>query len=121
MRTILYIVLFFHSVFHLLGFLKAFDLVKLDQLTTFISRKKGVMWLVASVLFFVTIILMVLNLDIWIPVSVAAIIVSQFLIFTTWHDSKNGTFINVLFLMFVMFGWGKLNFKRNTLMKLKPQ
>ncbi len=111
MRTILYIVLFFHSVFHLLGFLKAFDLVKLDQLTTFISRKKGVMWLVASVLFFVTIILMVLNLKIWIVVSVAAIIVSQFLIFTTWHDSKNGTFINVLFLMFVISGWGKLNFK----------
>jgi len=92
--------------------LKAFDLVKLDQLTTFISRKKGVMWLVASVLFFVTIILMVLNLDIWIPVSVVAIIISQYLIITTWHDSKNGTLINLLFLAIVIVGWGKVSFHK---------
>ncbi|MBK7570374.1 MAG: hypothetical protein IPI10_01685 [Bacteroidetes bacterium] len=112
MRTILYIVLFFHSVFHLLGFLKAFDLVKLDQLTTFISRKKGLMWLVASVLFFVAIVLMILNLDIWIPVSVVAIIISQYLIITTWHDSKNGTLINLLFLAIVIVGWGKVSFHK---------
>jgi len=110
MRTALYIVLFFHSVFHLLGFLKAFDLVKLDQLTISIPKIKGLMWLAATILFFSAIVLMILNLNSWIALSAIAIALSQYLIFTTWHDTKNGTFINILFLVLVIVGWGKMSF-----------
>jgi hypothetical protein len=109
-KTLLYIILFFHSVFHLFGFLKAFNLAKLDQLTVSVSRRNGVMWLATTVLFFTGLVLMILNLDSWVIVSVFAIVLSQYLIFTTWHDSKSGTLINVLFLAIVIAGWGKISF-----------
>ena len=111
MKVVLYLVLVFHSAFHLLGFLKAFDLANLSEIKTKISGTSGIIWLLTSVLFLATIGLMIFNVDWWIYPAVVAIITSQILIISTWKDSKNGTIINVILLVMILLQWGKTEFE----------
>ena len=53
-KVIFVLMLAIHGLIHLFGFLKAFDLAKIDKLTRPISRPLGLLWLLAALLLVVT-------------------------------------------------------------------
>ena len=63
MRVFFLILFIIHGLIHLLGFVKAFNLTQIDQLTQHISKPVGLLWLFASTLFIATSILYVLEED----------------------------------------------------------
>lgn len=111
MKVILYVVLVFHALFHLLGFLKAYKLAPLAEISVSISKISGIVWLIASCLFVATIALMIFNINAWVYLAFLSIMLSQYLIITTWHDSKYGTIINVILLVFLILSWCKIKFE----------
>ncbi|MCB0617044.1 MAG: hypothetical protein KDC75_27195, partial [Phaeodactylibacter sp.] len=54
LRYLFVFIVFVHGLIHLLGFLKAFQLSEVSQLTQDISRPAGILWLVAMILFLAT-------------------------------------------------------------------
>lgn len=49
-----------HALIHLLGFLKAFQLAEINQLTQHISKPMGLLWLLALILFLAAIIQLII-------------------------------------------------------------
>jgi hypothetical protein len=105
MKIAFYFILIVHGLIHLMGFAKAFNLASFDQLTHSISRPIGLLWLFTTVLFLLTTFLIISgNGKWWIP-GLAAIIISQILIFSTWSDAKAGTIANLIILIPVIIGY----------------
>jgi hypothetical protein len=98
MRIIFLLLLTLHAVIHLLGFVKAFNLAKVSQLTQSISKPAGAVWLVASILLLVGAILFLLKIEYWWLAAMPGVILSQILIIMSWTDAKFGTIANVLIL-----------------------
>ena len=65
MRIIIIIIILLHGVIHLMGFLKAFELVEIKELNLPISRPMGLLWLIGTVLFVITGILYALKYNTW--------------------------------------------------------
>ena len=65
LKIFLLIVLFIHGMIHLLGFFKAYQLAKINQLTQNISRPMGILWLIALILFLAAAIQLISNHDLW--------------------------------------------------------
>lgn len=85
-----------HGLIHLLGFVKAYDLASVEQLTEDISKTVGLIWLLASMLFLVTVFLYFTQNDVWWMVGLVAVIISQVLIILSWSDAKAGTIANII-------------------------
>lgn len=99
-----------HALLHVLGFVKAFGLNPLPQLTIPISRPLGLLWLAAALLLIAYAALFALqHRTAWI-VGCLAVILSQALIFYFWKDARFGTVPNVLVLAVVAVGWGQAQF-----------
>jgi hypothetical protein len=96
------IVLFIHGMIHILGFLKAFQLAEINQLTQNISKPMGILWLIALILFLAAAIQLISNHDLWWITALAAVILSQDLIILFWQDAKFGTIPNVIILIVVI-------------------
>lgn len=98
-----------HGSIHLLGFAKAFGLAEMSQLTQPISRAQGLLWLLAAALFLAVIPVFLLDQEWWWAVALAAVIVSQAVIFFDWQDAKFGTVANaiVAVALFAVFGWNR--------------
>lgn len=112
MRALFLIVVVFHGLIHLLGFAKAFNLAPVNQLTQNISKNNGVLWFIAAVLFIASALLIYLKKDFWWIIVSGAVIISQYLIFTSWHDAKFGTIVNGIILLATIIGFGEWNFSR---------
>ncbi len=110
MKLILLVLIIIHGLIHLLGFAKAFNLGAVNQLSQNISRTNGMLWLIATILFITTAILFFLEKDWWWVISAFAIIISQYLIFKSWHDAKFGTITNVIVLIAAIIGYGTWSF-----------
>ncbi|SHE89333.1 hypothetical protein SAMN05443144_10443 [Fodinibius roseus] len=95
-KVILSFVIIIHGLIHLLGFVKAFDLAPVEQLTEDISKTAGMFWLVVCILFLVTVFLYFTQNDIWWMVGAVAVVVSQLLIILSWSDAKYGTIANII-------------------------
>ena len=105
--------MFIHGCIHFMGFAKAFDYRNITQLTKAISRPAGMLWLVTAFLFIVATVLFLLKNQSWLIISVAAVIISQVLIISTWHDAKFGTIANLIILIVAIAGWASRNFETN--------
>jgi hypothetical protein len=101
-----------HGLIHLLGFIKAFELKDIAQLTEPISKPLGLLWLSSFILFLVTIIVFYLNKDWWWLLALVSIIISQILIFFSWHSAKFGSIANILILFGLMIGYGIWDFNQ---------
>lgn len=112
MKTILLFLIFLHGFIHLLGFLKAFNFAEIHQLTQNISKPNGILWLVSAVLFVVAGVLFFHNKDSWWMVAAAAVLISQYVIFTSWQDAKFGTIANVIILLVAVIGYGTWHFSK---------
>ena len=105
------IVVFIHGMIHIFGFLKAYQLAEINQLTQNISKPMGILWLFALILFLAAAIQFISNHDLWWITALVGIIISQILIIMFWQDAKFGTIANVIILLSVIAGYGFWNFE----------
>jgi len=106
MRIAFLIIVIVHGLIHLLGFVKAFGLSDVKQLTQNISKPFGVIWLIAFVFFVVVAIMFVFKNSSWWIFGLIALVISQILIITFWKDAKFGTIANVIILIASIIGYG---------------
>ena len=99
MKYVFFFIICIHALIHLLGFVKAYDLAEVSQLTQNISKRAGVAWLVAALLFAAGAILYLLDREYWWMVGIPAILISQTMIFLAWSDAKFGTIATVIILV----------------------
>lgn len=104
MRMVFVIFMLLHSAIHLLGFLKAFDLIELKAMNYNISKSIGMLWLISFILFFVCILLFLTGSNYWWLLGIMGTIVSQILIFNHWKEAKYGTIANMLILLVSIIG-----------------
>ncbi|MBA4056576.1 MAG: hypothetical protein C0490_17810 [Marivirga sp.] len=112
MRTAILILIMFHGLIHLMGFSKAFGLATVSQLSQSVTKVNGGIWFAATLLFIATAVVFFLRIDWWWMLAVAAILISQYLIFTSWQDAKFGTIANGLILLATVVGFGAWNFSK---------
>lgn len=106
MTTVFLILLIIHACLHLLGFLKAYDLAELKELSLPISRSRGFLWLLCTILFLAYAASYYLQIRFsWIP-GLAAVMLSQILIINSWADAKFGTLPNLIILVVVLISIG---------------
>lgn len=105
MRIVLLILIGLHGVIHLFGFLKAFGFFEFNEINQPISKHSGLFWLVTFLLFIATTFLYFIRADIWWIFGLAAILISQILIFNYWSDAKYGTIPNLIILIAVLLAY----------------
>lgn len=110
LRTSLITLLLLHGIIHLAGFAKAFQYGEFPQLTKDISRTSGTLWLLAALLFLLSAALMIWKKEWW-PLGMAAAILSQLLIISSWQDAKYGSIANVIVLIAAVFAFGAWRFE----------
>lgn len=101
-----------HGAIHLMGFAKAFRYANFEALTREISRPLGVFWLVAGILLAAAALHFLTRNEYWWVTGTAAVILSQVMIATSWHDAKLGTAINVLIALVMLVGWASWHYER---------
>ncbi|MFN8580326.1 MAG: DUF6544 family protein [Gemmatimonadaceae bacterium] len=84
-----------HGAIHMLGAAKAFGWAAVPQLGP-VSRRYGVLWLLAAGCLIATAILLLVAPSAWWIAAVPGIVVSQVAIVSAWGDAKFGTVANVL-------------------------
>ncbi|MGI6649622.1 MAG: DUF6544 family protein [Bacillota bacterium] len=110
MKTLFIGIAFIHGLIHLMGFIKAFELAKINQLTMSISKPMGILWLAAASLFLTIALLSLLQKDWWWIPALLAVILSQILIIMYWSDAKYGTIPNLIILLALTIGFAFWNF-----------
>ena len=98
MRIGLGILMILHGLIHLAGFVKAFNLTELKELTLDVSRPMGLLWLAAAMLFAASATTLLIGKNWWWPIAAVSLVVSQVLIIMFWQDAKFGTIANILIL-----------------------
>lgn len=124
LRIFFLFILLLHGLIHLMGFAKAFKYVEISQLTSHISKTAGVLWLSAALLFIASAVLFFLKKETWWMIGIPAVLLSQMLIFSQWHDAKFGTIANVIALLGIVPAFGLWNFNamvRNELEAFLPK
>ncbi len=111
MKTILTILTAIHGAIHLMGFVKAFELAEIKELTLPVSKPFGVLWLLAFLLFIVTCYLIYQKNSQWWIVGILSVFISQLLIFYFWEDAKFGSIANAIILAGVIAGYSSLRFE----------
>lgn len=112
MRFVLVFIILVHGLIHFMGFVKAFDLGQIDQLTRHIGKPAGIVWLFVGLLLLAAALLLVVHHTYWwIPALVGALL-SQALIFSAWNDAKFGTIANLIVLLAAVTAWGQYNFEK---------
>lgn len=105
MKAVLIILIILHGAVHALGFLKAYNIAPVSQLTQPISRLNGTLWFFTGLLFISASILFSFQQPWWWMLSFPAIILSEYLIINDWHDAKFGTVMNLLVFIATIFGF----------------
>lgn len=105
MKTAIIVILFLHGLIHLIGFVKAFGLAEISELTQPISRIWGLFWLFTAILLILTGVLYWMNLETWWIPAITGIILSQILVFAFWQDARFGSIPNLIILIFIVSGF----------------
>lgn len=102
MRILLFILILVHGLIHLMGFAKAFQLARLDQLSMPVSRFSGLIWGLSAFLLVAAAVLYLFWLNAWWIPGTVGVLLSTGLILNYWKDSKWGMIPNLV-LMTVLF------------------
>ncbi len=113
LKTIFIIIMAIHGLIYLMGFIKAFDLATLDQLTQSISKPTGILWLTTIILFSVTIFLFATSKEWWWTVGLLTVILSQIVIILSWSDAKFGIITNLIILVVIIASAGVYFFEQD--------
>ncbi len=111
MKVVYLILIAIHGLIHLLGFVKAFNVAEVSQLTLPISRPMGILWLVAASLILVHAAMFLFGASYGWIMGAASIVVSQALVMMYWNDAKFGTIPNLIILVVVLAAYGQATFK----------
>jgi hypothetical protein len=109
-RLILIFIIVIHGLIHLLGFVKAYTLAEVHQLTQEISKTAGLLWLFSTILFILTAAAMIGKKDWWWVLAASALVISQLLIFISWKDAKFGTLANLIILTATILAYAAWSF-----------
>lgn len=101
-----------HGGIHLAGYAKSIYPDKVKSLNKPIGKITGLCWLTASFLFFISGILLSVQLDIWLIPAGAGILLSQYLILTHWKDARFGTVPNIVLLFVLIISFSDRQFKQ---------
>lgn len=112
MKLALLIIVAIHGLIHILGFLKAFGISEIKELTLPISKSFGLIWLLCVVLFFIYALSIFYNYKFSWIIGLSAVLISQFIIIYFWKDAKFGTIPNIIILLYVLFSFGLYNFNK---------
>jgi hypothetical protein len=104
MKLLFTFLILIHGTIHILGFLKAFKIAEVSQLTQCISKPVGALWLLSLLLFISAAALVSFDIKWWWMPAITAIVTSQILILFSWHDAKYGTILNLIILIVVILG-----------------
>lgn len=104
--------LIMHGLLHVLGFLKAFRLKEVTQLTMPISRFWGVLWLMAALLFLAYALAYLPRYRFAWLIGFPAIFLSQFLILIFWQDAWAGSLANLLILLVLIVSLASYRFSQ---------
>ncbi len=102
-----------HGLIHLLGFIKAYNIASVNQLSQTISKPVGILWLLVTVMFMTVVVLFFLKNDYWMAFGIIAVVISQILIIMTWHDAKFGTIPNIIILLVLVLSMGSYFFEQS--------
>ena len=105
MRLALVFLVIIHGLIHLFGFIKAFNLGTVNEFTQPFSKTSGFLWLLAAVAFLISAAGILLQKRWWWITTLAAVSLSQILIFGQWKDAKFGTALNVLIFATTIVGF----------------
>ena len=111
MRYLIPIILFAHGSLHLLGFAKAYNYANITQITKFISKTNGLLWLLTAIMFVLAGAICLLKKEGWVYLAFPAVVLSQILIISVWHDAKFGTVLNVIILLVAISSWSTYYFE----------
>ena len=115
MKILISILLFLHGAIHLMGFVKAFQLAPIEQLSMSISKISGIGWLLACILFLIAAIAYISKQNWWFILAIAAILLSTILIISVWKDAKFGMIPNLIILVVTVLGYVAISFQNNYL------
>lgn len=93
-----------HGLIHLMGMAKAFGLAELPQLTQPISPAWGVGWGAAAALLVATAVSYASGSRTWWAAGILALVISQVVITSSWHDAWAGSLANAVLLVVVVHG-----------------
>jgi hypothetical protein len=119
MRIVFLLIVFIHGIIHSLGFLKAFEISQLKELTLPISKPLGVVWLITMLLFIVYGILNLTNIRYDWLLGIVAVILSQVIIFMFWKDAKFGTLPNLVILIVSIVSLGSFLINNEFILRVK--
>lgn len=105
-------VMLVHGLIHFMGFAKAYNYGNITQLTKYISKSTGSIWLITTILFIVAVVLFLVKKESWAYIAIFALIISQILLITVWKDAKFGTIINILILFVAIVSYAINHFER---------
>jgi hypothetical protein len=110
MKYIFIFLILFHGLIHFLGFVKAFQIVDLNQLQSTISKPIGVLWLIAAILFLFAVILLFIC-DYWFISAAAGAFISSCLIMSVWSDARFGMIPNIIILIVCFYLVASFSYK----------
>jgi len=121
MRIAIAILLAIHGFIHFLGFLKAWKLVEVSQLTGAtlfelpdpLPRVVGLIWLGVCLAFIGAASKVLFRYGQWWLVAGVGILVSQILVIYAWPDAKAGTLINIVLFIPVVIAWADAGFQKD--------
>ncbi len=119
LKYIFIIITLFHGLIHFMGFAKAYSYGNITQLTKYISKPAGSIWLITAILFFVAVMLFLLKKESWPYIAVVAAVISQILIITVWKDAKFGTIANVMVLLVAIAAFSSQYFESTFIKDIK--
>ena len=105
MKTAIIFIILLHGLIHLMGFVKAFDLAEVSELTLPISRGWGLLWFLTALTLILSGGLWMLNVSTWWIPAIIGVILSQILVFTFWQDARFGSIPNLIILLFIVSGF----------------
>ena len=96
-----------------MGFVKAYNIFEIKELTGAISKSLGLLRILTFLVFLTAFIQYLIKNEFWWLTALIGILFSQTLIIIFWHDAKFGTIPNVLILIVSIIALGEFYFDRN--------
>jgi hypothetical protein len=121
LKYIFAFILLIHGSIHFMGFAKAYNYGNITQLTKYISKPAGSLWLITAILFMAAVLLFLFKKESWPYIAIVAAVTSQILIITVWKDAKLGTILNIIILFVAIASWAMYHFKMGFIADVKKQ
>lgn len=113
MKIVLILLMTFHGLLHLVGFLKGIRLKDFPQIKSHISGIQGVFWFIAHALLMSAMMLYFSNKAYWWMAGIGGVLVSQVLIITIWRDARWGSILNLIILAASLLAMGQQHWNEN--------